>query len=101
MSCVCEHDSRAVRRFVCRHSRASSMSFRALNRIQQSAGQFVKGWARGPLRRLRAFKRDESGQAIVLAAVGLSVIVSFLGLGVDVGHLRYVKRNFQMAADAA
>jgi Flp pilus assembly protein TadG len=45
--------------------------------------------------------RDESGQAMVLAAVGMSVIITFLGLAIDVGHLRYVKRNLQMAADAA
>ena len=44
---------------------------------------------------------DDSGQVILLAAVGLAVITSFIGLAIDVGHIRYVKRNLQTAADGA
>ena len=49
---------------------------------------------------LRGFT-NENGQTTVIAAVGLTVILAFLGLGIDVGQLRYAKRNLQMAADAA
>jgi uncharacterized membrane protein len=38
---------------------------------------------------------------VVIAALGLIVIVGFIALAVDVGHLRYVKRQLQTAADAA
>ncbi|QHN02696.1 hypothetical protein FTO74_04405 [Granulicella sp. WH15] len=44
---------------------------------------------------------DESGQVIVVAALCLVVMIAFVGLAVDVGHVRYAKRNLQNAADAA
>lgn len=52
---------------------------------------------------IRSFRRlgDESGQTIVLAAVGMAVIVAFLGLAIDVGQVRLAKRRLQKAADAA
>jgi Flp pilus assembly protein TadG len=53
-----------------------------------------------PVRRLKGLT-GESGQVLPLAAIGMAVIISFLGLAVDVGHIRYVKRNLQLAADAA
>jgi len=47
------------------------------------------------------FLRDESGQAVVMIALALAVIVGIAALAVDVGQLRYQKRNLQAAADAA
>ena len=52
------------------------------------------------MRRLREL-RGESGQALVVAAVGMVAIVGFLALAIDVGQLRYAKRQMQMQADAA
>jgi Flp pilus assembly protein TadG len=45
--------------------------------------------------------RDQSGQTLVFAALGMVVLISFLGLAIDVGHLRYARRHLQTAADAA
>ncbi len=45
--------------------------------------------------------RNESGQVIVLAAVGMSAIMGFMALAVDVGQVRYAKRQMQMQVDAA
>ncbi len=44
---------------------------------------------------------DDSGQVVILAAVCMVVLIAFIGLSVDVGHLRYAKRQLQAAADAA
>lgn len=46
-------------------------------------------------------RKNETGQALVFAAVGLVVLLGFVGLGVDMGTLRYEKRLQQTAADAA
>lgn len=43
----------------------------------------------------------EAGQALYLAAVSLVVVAGLLGLGIDMGMLRYEKRLQQTAADAA
>ncbi len=45
--------------------------------------------------------RDQSGQTLVFAALSMVVLISFLGLAIDVGHLRYARRQLQTAADAA
>jgi Flp pilus assembly protein TadG len=45
--------------------------------------------------------RKDAGQAVVLAALGMVVILGFLGLGLDLGYLRSMKRQVQKAADAA
>src|ERR1700741_1252457 len=45
--------------------------------------------------------RDESGQALILVALGLTCILGFVGLATDVGVLLHAKRNLQIAADAA
>ncbi len=50
-----------------------------------------------PLRRLN---KSEEGQALVLAALGMIVLLMMAGLGVDVGYLRYQKQQMQKAADA-
>jgi Flp pilus assembly protein TadG len=46
-------------------------------------------------------RNGESGQAIVAVALGLVVLLGVLGLGIDFGYLRYMKRQMQTAADAA
>ena len=45
--------------------------------------------------------RDESGQAIILAALAIPVLVAMIGLGVDTGKLYNDRRQIQTAADAA
>jgi hypothetical protein len=49
------------------------------------------------LARLRA----EDGQALIVTALCMTVILGFIGLAIDIGHVRYVKRNLQIAVDAA
>ncbi len=44
--------------------------------------------------------KSDEGQALVLAALGLVVLMLMAGLGVDVGYLRYHKQQMQKAADA-
>jgi len=51
--------------------------------------------------RLKRILQDESGQAVVLAAAGMVVILGFAGLALDIGQMRYEKRQLQAAADAA
>ena len=46
-------------------------------------------------------KRGEEGQALVLVAGGLTVLMIAAGLGVDMGYLRYQQRRQQAAADSA
>jgi Flp pilus assembly protein TadG len=46
-------------------------------------------------------RKGEAGQAIALVALGLVVLLGFVGLGIDIGQLRYVKRRVQSAADSA
>ena len=52
-------------------------------------------------RQLRQFARADEGQAIVITALALVVLMLMAGLGVDVGFLRYQKQQMQKAADAA
>ena len=51
-------------------------------------------------RQLRQLARADEGQALVLTAAGLVVLMLMAGLGVDVGFLRYQKQQMQKAADA-
>jgi hypothetical protein len=44
---------------------------------------------------------SEAGQALLFTAIGLSVLMGFMGLGIDMGVMRYYKRLQQTAADAA
>jgi Flp pilus assembly protein TadG len=55
----------------------------------------------GVLKSLRNGLRDESGQALLLVAVAMAVILGFAGLVVDVGQLHYTQSRLQAAADAA
>jgi len=50
---------------------------------------------------LRQGLRDESGQSLVLGTVCIFTLLAFAGLAIDVGQLRYQKRQMQAAADAA
>lgn len=45
--------------------------------------------------------KDEDGQALVVAALSITLLLGFLALAVDVGILFRAKRNVQIAADAA
>ena len=45
--------------------------------------------------------KEEQGQAIVLAAVGMVALLAFTGFAIDVGQLRYAQRELQSAADAS
>ena len=45
--------------------------------------------------------RDECGQTLVFVALGMTVLVAFMGLAIDVGLLFRCRRNLQIAADAA
>jgi Flp pilus assembly protein TadG len=55
----------------------------------------------GVLKRLRSGLSDESGQALVLVAVAMAVILGLAGIVVDVGQLHYTQSRLQAAADAA
>jgi Putative Flp pilus-assembly TadE/G-like len=46
-------------------------------------------------------RNKQAGQALVLTAVALVVLMGFAGLAIDMGVLRYEKRLQQTAADAA
>jgi Putative Flp pilus-assembly TadE/G-like len=43
----------------------------------------------------------KNGQALILVAFGLLVLTGVVGLGIDMGYLRYLKRRLQTAADSA
>ena len=47
------------------------------------------------------FKKNESGQVLVLTALSMSALLGFVGLATDVGVLFRVRHNLQIAADAA
>ncbi len=46
-------------------------------------------------------RRTEAGQVLVLAAVSLTTLLVAGGIGIDMGYLRYQRRNMQSAADSA
>lgn len=47
------------------------------------------------------FKRDENGQTLLLTAMCVTLIIGFVGLGVDMGLIFHAKRDLQITADAA
>jgi Putative Flp pilus-assembly TadE/G-like len=49
----------------------------------------------------RPGRRSEAGQVLVLVALGLTLLLGFAGLGVDIAQMRHVRRMAQAAADAA
>jgi Flp pilus assembly protein TadG len=46
-------------------------------------------------------RRHEAGQALIITAAALLVLMGFAGLAIDMGVMRYEKRMEQTAADAA
>lgn len=52
-------------------------------------------------RRMRVFSRNESGAVAIITAILMVVLLGFLALAVDIGHLATVKNELQNAADAA
>jgi len=46
-------------------------------------------------------RRNQAGQALVMAAMGLTLFILAAGLAIDMGYLRYQKRLQQSAADSA
>ncbi len=44
---------------------------------------------------------SDAGQALLLMALSMIVLCGFAGLGIDMGYLRYMKRQMQAAADSA
>jgi Flp pilus assembly protein TadG len=46
-------------------------------------------------------RKGESGQAVVFLALALVVLCAAMGLGIDMGYIRYEKGRMQAAADAA
>ncbi len=54
------------------------------------------------MRASKVRQRDrEAGQSLVLVGVGMVVLIGVLGLAIDFGYYRYVRRELQTAADAA
>ncbi len=49
----------------------------------------------------RNFFTDESGTVLLIVAFGMVGIMGFMALAVDVGQLRYQRRNLQRVADGA
>lgn len=44
---------------------------------------------------------SEAGQALLLMALSMVILCGFAGLGIDMGYLRYMKRQMQAASDSA
>jgi Flp pilus assembly protein TadG len=65
-----------------------------------AAGRFrlrLYGWRS----RVQGILGDESGQALVLAAVCISVLMGAMALAIDVGFIHYKQSQLQTAADSA
>ncbi len=45
--------------------------------------------------------KDESGQAMILTLLSMTILLGFVGFAVDIGTLLRAKRNLQIAADGA
>jgi len=45
--------------------------------------------------------RRRRGAALIYIAVAMTVLIGFMSLGVDVGHVQMVKSQLQIAAEAA
>ena len=45
--------------------------------------------------------KDECGQALVLVAAAMVILIALTGFAVDVGHTYLVQRQLQSATDAA
>src|ERR1700730_6356428 len=70
----------------CRHT--NCMALRQVNADQEPVGGLLMK------------PHGEAGQALVVVALMLVVLVSVMGLAIDMGYFRYMKRQLQTAADA-
>src|ERR1700761_8561226 len=43
----------------------------------------------------------ERGSILAMTAFGLSLIIAAIGVAIDIGHIEFVRRSLQSAADAA
>ena len=68
---------------------------------QTVASPGVSVEARSSAKQALAVTRDEQGQALVVVALGMVVLLGFMGLGLDLGYLRTMKRQVQMVTDSA
>lgn len=53
------------------------------------------------INKLNSLKKDDRGQALVLVALSMVVLIGVAALSVDYGYLAWQKRDLQNAADAA
>lgn len=53
------------------------------------------------IKKLNSLKKDERGQALILVALSMVVLIGVAALSVDYGYLAWQKRDLQNAADAA
>lgn len=73
---------------------------RAKSHTAQQTTQRLRERLSACVERLRTIG-DDSGQALVIGALSLIVLLGAVGLAIDGGQLRYQKRQLQIAADAA
>jgi Flp pilus assembly protein TadG len=57
--------------------------------------------SRRPEEEVMKVLRDESGQAMILVLLSMTVLLGLVGFAADVGVLFHTKRNLQIAADSA
>jgi hypothetical protein len=50
---------------------------------------------------MTAKRSSDAGQTIAVVTLSMVVLLGFMGLGIDLGYMRHLKRQLQMAADAA
>lgn len=55
----------------------------------------------GLLKRLSAFRRDESGNALAIGAAAMPLLIGAAGLAIDTVQISLAKRKLQRAADSA
>jgi len=90
-----------------RHADAETQSFNEGSKTNRPGRQGMRAAERGgaPKRRGRdgvsRILRDESGQALVLAGMCLTLLAGGMALAIDVGNLHYQQRKLQTAADSA
>ena len=48
-----------------------------------------------------ATRNSESGQTLMVVSLAIPFLLGFVGLAIDIGYVRYMKRQVQLAADAA
>jgi len=48
-----------------------------------------------------SIQKGDSGQTLMFVALAMPVLLGFMGFGIDMGYMRYMRRQVQMAADAA